>query len=503
MERTYIAIDLKSFYASVECVERDLNPMNTCLVVADASRTDKTICLAVSPGLKSFGVPGRPRLFEVKQAVGLINNERKRFAPGRTFNGASVFTDELKKDASLELDFIAAPPRMALYMRYSTDIYKIYLKYVSPDDIHVYSCDEVFIDVTEYQSLYKMSAHDLASTIIKDILTSTGITATCGIGTNMFLCKVAMDIVAKHIPADKDGVRIAELDERSFREKLWNHTPLTDFWGFGPGTQRRLNRLGLYTLGDVCAYSERCEDNLYKAFGVNAEIIIDHAWGWEPCTIEAIKNYRPSDNSLSSGQVLTRPYSFDEARTVIKEMAENLALDLLSKGLVSGQIVVNVGYEHFTDEKAAAGYSGDLTYDHYGRLSPKHAHGTENLTLKTSSARLFREAAVRLFDRITDPSLMVRRLNIAACHVVREADYDNTPEPEQLSLFVDYEAREKEKEILEKEKSLQLSTLYLKRKYGKNAVLKGTDFLEGATARERNMQIGGHKAGSSDSTKEL
>ncbi|MBQ3898728.1 MAG: DNA methylase, partial [Lachnospiraceae bacterium] len=373
MDHIYVAIDLKSFYASVECVERKLDPLNANLVVADNSRTEKTICLAVSPGLKSYGIPGRARLFEVTSKLRDVNAERKYKAPGRRFSGKSIFASELKEDPALEVDFVCATPRMALYMKYSTNIYKIYLKYVAPEDILVYSCDEVFIDVTSYLSMYHCTAHELALKMVRDVLTQTGITATAGIGTNLFLAKIAMDIVAKKMPADADGVRIAELDERGFREKLWDHKPITDFWRVGAGTARRLAKLGLFTMGDVAQYSESCEDVLYKTFGVNAELLIDHAWGWEPCTIGDAKSFKPQTNSLSQGQVMTRPYEYKEAGIIVREMAELLSLDLVRKGMVTDQIVLTIGYESVKDAKSLGSFEGELTLDRYGRITPKHA----------------------------------------------------------------------------------------------------------------------------------
>ena len=497
-DRTYIAIDLKSFYASVECVERGLDPLVTNLVVADASRTDKTIVLAVSPGLKGYGLPGRPRLFEVVQAVKLINASRRSRIKGRDFSGSSANTAELDADPTLELDYITATPRMSLYMRYSTDIYKIYLKYIAPEDILVYSCDEVFMDVTAYLDTYRLSAHDLTLKIIRDVLDKTGITATAGIGTNMFLCKIAMDIEAKHMKPDKDGVRIAELNERTFRENLWGHTPITDFWRIGPGTAKKLYKMGLKTMGDVAMYSEKYEDMLYKVFGVNAELIIDHAWGWEPCTIEDTRQYRPANNSISSGQVLMRPYAYKEAGIVVREMTDALTLDLVRKHLVTDQIVLTLSYEAVKDPAQLKDYDGELTLDWYGRYAPKHAHGTANLKRRTSSTRLITDAVMDLFTRITDPSLMVRRINVCAAGVVPEQEAGDGEEYEQLDLFTDFEEmkqqRQAEKERLEKEHSLQLATLDIKNKYGKNAILKGTNFLEGSTARQRNAQVGGHKA---------
>ncbi|MCR5595557.1 MAG: DNA methylase [Lachnospiraceae bacterium] len=498
MEHIYIAIDLKSFYASVECVERGLDPLDTNLVVADSSRTDKTICLAVSAGLKTFGIPGRPRLFEVIQAVNVLNAQRLDNAPYHRFHGRSFITSQLNEDPGLKLDYIIACPRMALYMKYSTDVYRIYLKYIAPEDIHVYSCDEVFMDVGAYLNIYGMTPHELAITIIRDVLSATGITATAGIGTNMFLCKVAMDIVAKHMPADNDGVRIAELDEMSFRRKLWNHTPITDFWRIGGGTARRLDRLGLHTMGDVALYSELCESNLYKAFGINAELLIDHAWGWEPCTIEYIKQYKPEIRSLSSGQVLTRPYAYDEAAIIVREMSDLLALDLVYKQLITDRMVLTIGYESIKDPDILASYKGELHFDWYGRPVPKHAHGTVNLEKYTSSSRIITGAVLDLYNRITDRKLYIRRVNICADRVTPENDIATENLYEQLDLFTDYakeeEKRALENELLAKEKSLQLATIDIKKRFGKNAILKGTNFLDGAMTRERNNQIGGHKA---------
>ncbi len=498
MDRLYVAIDLKSFYASVECTERKLDPLLTNLVVADSSRTDKTICLAVSPSLKSYGLPGRPRLFEVVQKIRTVNAMRLTAIHRRSFSGKSDQKPLLDADPSLEVDYIVAVPRMSLYMKYSTDIYRVYLKYVAPEDILVYSCDEVFIDVTSYLATYHMTAHELALTMIRDVLDTTGITATCGIGTNMFLCKVAMDIVAKHMPADKDGVRIAELDEMSFRQKLWSHKPITDFWRIGGGIARKLEKMGLTTMGDVALYSEEYEDNLYKAFGVNAELIIDHAWGWEPCTIEDTRNYRPLNNSISSGQVLMRPYSHEEAAIIVREMTDLLTLDLVRKGLVTDQMVLTIGYESVRDPGEIPGYKGDWKLDWYGRFVPKHGHGTANLGRLTSSTRLITDAVMELYERITNPLLMIRRINVCACRIVPEEEALNKDTYEQLDLFTDFEAAQEERRLedekLSREKALQLATLDIKSKYGKNAILKGTNFLEGATTRERNEQVGGHKA---------
>ena len=500
-ERTYIAIDLKSFYASVECRERGLDPMDTNLVVADESRTDKTICLAVTPSLKSYGISGRGRLFEVKQRVKEANDRRRHNAPGRRLEGSSHFFSQLRANPKLAIDFIIAPPRMAYYMEYSTRIYQVYMKYVAPEDIVVYSIDEVFMDVTDYLNTYKLSPHDLAMKMILDVLETTGITATAGIGTNLFLCKVAMDIVAKHIPADENGVRIAELDEMSYREKLWTHHPLTDFWRVGRGYAKKLEENGMFTMGDVARCSVINEDLLYALFGKNAELLIDHAWGWEPATIEAIKAYRPSTNSLGSGQVLHQPYEPEKAKLVLREMADLLVLDLVDKGLVTDQIVVTVGYdiENLTDPERSKNYRGAIVKDHYGRQIPKHAHGTANLDGHTSSTKKILCAASDLFDRIVDKNLLVRRLNIVANHVLPEADAPKKNDGyEQLDFFTDYAARdaerEKEKAELAREKKMQQAMLTIKKKYGKNAILKGMNLEEGATAKDRNSQIGGHKA---------
>lgn len=500
-ERTYIAIDLKSFYASVECRERGLDPMDTNLVVADESRTDKTICLAVTPSLKSYGISGRGRLFEVKQRVKEANAGRRHDAPRQRLEGSSHFFSELQANPELAIDFIIAPPRMAYYMEYSTRIYEVYMKYVAPEDIVVYSIDEVFMDVTDYLNTYKLSPHDLAMKIILDVLETTGITATAGIGTNLFLCKVAMDIVAKHIPADENGVRIAELDEMSYRKTLWAHQPLTDFWRVGRGIAKKLEENGMFTMGDVARCSVHDEDKLYKLFGKNAELLIDHAWGWEPTTIEAIKAYRPSTNSLGSGQVLHCPYEADKAKLVLREMADLLVLDLVDKGLVTDQIVVTVGYdiENLTDPERSKKYHGAIVKDHYGRQIPKHAHGTANLDGHTSSTKKIMCAASELFDRIVDKNLLVRRLNIVANHVLPEADAPKKNAGfEQLDLFTDYAAlevkQEQERTELEREKKMQQAMLTIKKKFGKNAILKGMNLEEGATAKDRNAQIGGHKA---------
>ena len=500
-QRTYIAIDLKSFYASVECRERGLDPMDTNLVVADESRTDKTICLAVTPSLKSYGISGRGRLFEVKQRVREANAGRRHDAPGHILEGKSCFFSELQANPKLEIDFLIAPPRMAYYMEYSTRIYQVYMKYVAPEDIVVYSIDEVFMDVTNYLTAYKLTARELARKIILDVIQTTGITATAGIGTNLFLCKVAMDIVAKHIPADKNGVRIAELDEMTYRRTMWSHQPLTDFWRVGRGYAKKLEENGMFTMGDVARMSEVNEDLLYKLFGKNAELLIDHAWGWEPTTIAAIKAYKPSSNSLGSGQVLHCPYEAEKAKLVLREMADMLSLDLVEKGLVTDQLVVTIGYdiENLTDPQRRKKYHGDIVKDHYGRQIPKHAHGTINLEGYTSSTKKIVGAAAELYDRIADKNLLVRRLNIVANHVLPESAAPKKNEGfQQLDLFTDYAAlqaeQEQERAALEREKKMQQAMLTIKKKFGKNAILKGMNLEEGATAKDRNKQIGGHKA---------
>ena len=496
-QRTYLAIDLKSFYASVECRERGLDPLNTNLVVADESRTDKTICLAVTPTLKSYGISGRGRLFEVRQRVREVNAWRQARAPGKTLTGSSHQFSELQRDPALAVDFVIAPPRMAYYMEYSTRIYEIYRKYIAPEDIVVYSIDEVFLDVTD------CTAHELAQTIIRDVLETTGITATAGIGTNLFLAKVAMDIVAKHIPADENGVRIAELDETKFRRELWPHRPLTDFWRVGRGIARRLEAHGMFTMGDVALCSEQNEELLYRLFGKNAELLIDHAWGWEPCTVPAIKAYRPSENILSSGQVLSCPYEAAKARLVLREMADQLSLELVEKRLVTDQLVLTVGYdiENLTRPEIRKVYKGPVTTDRYGRRVPKHAHGTWNLPRATSSSSELLEAMAALYDKIVNPALLIRRMSLSACHVVNEKmakEREQKETFEQLDLFTDYakkEAKEKEEQKKrERERRMQEALLTIKKKYGKNAVLRGMNFEEGATAKERNGQIGGHQA---------
>ena len=506
MGKTYLAIDLKSFYASVECRERGLDPLTTNLVVADESRTEKTICLAVSPSLKSYGISGRARLFEVVQRVKEVNAQRLRRAPGGVFRDGSVHNPDLR-DPSLRLDYIVAPPQMGRYMEVSTEIYQIYLKYVAPEDIHVYSIDEVFMDVTDYLKTSGRTAHDFAMEIIRDVLRTTGITATAGIGTNLYLCKVAMDIVAKHIKPDKDGVRIASLDEMSYRRLLWTHRPLTDFWRVGPGYARKLEANGLFTMGDVarCSLGGKGafhnEDLLYKLFGVNAELLIDHAWGWEPCTIAEIKAYKPESSSIGSGQVLQHPYSFEKGKLIVREMTDLLVLDLVDRHLVTDQIVLTVNYdiENLKDPERMKRYKGEITTDYYGRKAPKHAHGSANLGRKTSSTKVIMDAMMALYDRIVDPDLLVRRVYVVANRVADESTVSQEEKAfEQLDLFTDYaaekERREREEKRLARERSIQETVLRMKKKYGKNAILKGMNLEEGAMTVERNRQIGGHKA---------
>lgn len=495
--KAYIAIDLKSFYASVECVDRGLDPLDTNLVVADPTRTEKTICLAVSPSLKSYGIPGRARLFEAIQKVREVNAQRKYKAPGHSFSHESYFHSELIKDPSAELTFITAPPRMAHYMEVSTRIYNVYLKYIAPEDIHVYSIDEVFIDATDYLKTYGLTPRELAMKMVLDVLETTGITATAGIGTNLYLCKIAMDIYAKHCEPDKNGVRIAELDEMSYRRILWNHRPLTDFWRVGRGISKKLEEHGMYTMGDVarCSVGRESdyynEDLLYKLFGVNAELLIDHAWGWEPTEISDIKSYRPESSSLSSGQVLQEPYEFSKARLVLKEMADLLSLELVSKRIVTDQIVLTVGYDIESLKKS---YSGAVETDRYGRKIPKTAHSSENIGRYTSSTKLICETAMKLFDRIVDKELLVRRMYIVANHIITENDTEKEREYIQLNLFSDTGKQEAEENELKKEKDMQKAILKIKSKYGKNSIIKGMNLKEGATALERNRQIGGHKA---------
>ena len=507
--KTYISIDLKSFYASVECVERGLDPLTTNLLVADASRTEKTICLAVSPSLKRYGISGRARLFEAVQRIREVNGARRAAIPSGQLVGRSCLAEELEENPALEVDFIVAPPRMGLYMEHSTRIYQIYLRHVAPEDIHVYSIDEVFIDATDYLKQRGMTGYQFAQALIREVLRETGITATAGIGTNLFLAKVAMDIVAKRVDPDEDGVRIAELDERSYREKLWSHTPITDFWRVGKGYAAALEKQGIYTMGDVakCSvgpstayYSEAL---LYKLFGVNAELLIDHAWGWEPCSIADIKGYAPESNSISSGQVLQEPYTRAKAGLVTREMVDFLVLDLVDKGLMTDQMVLTVGYdvENLKNPAISRLYRGPVTVDPYGRRIPKHAHGTANLGGYTSSTKAIMAAVSELYDRIVHPDLLVRRITVVANHVLREGEIPEAPRRyEQVSMFdvIDPEEearlRASEREALERERRLQKTVLEIKRKYGKNAILRGMNFEEGATGKDRNRQIGGHKA---------
>lgn len=500
-EKTYIAIDLKSFYASVECIERGLDPLTTNLVVADPSRTEKTICLAVSPSLKALGISGRARLFEASEQVKQANAMRLEKAPGRRLTGASWDANALKNDPSLAIDYIVAPPQMAHYMTYSARIYETYLRHVSPQDIHVYSIDEVFIDATPYLRASGLTAYEFARRLVQDVLNTSGITATAGIGTNLYLCKVAMDIVAKHTEPDEYGVRIAQLDEMSYRRLLWDHQPLTDFWRIGRGYSKRLEKVGITTMGQIA----RCslggandfynEELLYKLFGINAQLLIDHAWGWEPCTIAHIKAYRPSTNSISSGQVLQEPYPWEKAKLIVREMTDLLVLDLVEKGLETDQLTLTIGYdvENLIDPHRAAAYHGEITVDHYGRKVPKHAHGTANLERPTASTNQIMAAVTKLFDRIADPQLLVRRITIAACRVIPEGSREDAL-CQQMDLFTDPVQQERQAEALDREKRRQKTVLQIKRKYGKNAILKGMNFEEGATARERNRQIGGHKA---------
>ena len=503
-QKQYVCIDLKSFYASVECIERGLDPMTTNLVVADVSRTEKTICLAVTPSLKAHGISGRARLFEVIQQLKVVNAKRQQNAPGRKLIGSSWNDVELKQNPSLAVDYIAAPPQMAHYMEVSTKIYQVYLKYIAPEDIHVYSIDEVFIDLTSYLKPSGLTARQFTSMMIVDVLKTTGITAAAGIGTNLYLAKIAMDIEAKHAEPDENGVRIAELDEMTYKQKLWSHRPLTDFWRVGHGYAKKLEENGLYTMGDIA----RCslgkdgayynEDLLYRLFGVNAELLIDHAWGYEPCTIAEIKSYKPETNSIGSGQVLQSPYTFEKAKLVVKEMTDLLVLDLVDKNLVTDQMVLTIGYD-VENLQGKSSYRGEVTTDHYGRKIPKHAHGTANLDRQTSSTKLIMDAVMELYDRIVNPDLLVRRINLTACKVVDESEAKQySVAGEQLDIFTDYaeleRKRTEEKAALQREKNMQKAVLELKKKYGKNIILKGMNLEEDATARERNTQIGGHKA---------
>ena len=545
MSKTYISIDLKSFYASVECMERGLDPLNTNLVVADASRTQKTICLAVSPSLKAYGIPGRARLFEVEQKVKEANARRQTRAPKNILDGKSVFASELNENPNLAIDYIAAKPRMALYMSKSTQIYDVYLRYIAPEDIYAYSVDEVFIDASGYLKTYGLNAHDFARLLVREVFKETGITATAGIGPNLYLCKIAMDIGAKHTEADADGVRIAELDEYSYRRLLWDHRPITDFWRVGRGYAKKLAKKSIFTMGDIarCSLGTSSdyynEDLLYKMFGVNAELLIDHAWGYEPCTLAEVKSYRPQRKSLVSGQVLQNAYTYEKTRIVVREMMELLALDLVDKGLLTNQIVLTVGYdiENLSDPERRKAYKGEITVDGYGREVPKHAHGTGNLPFSTASTKLTTDCVLEVFDRVVDESLLTRRISITVNNLVLESEYKResevaSAEPEQISMFdmlaggddsqapervsskeaTAYSEQDKpnstmvaesilgstgndnDEDALEKEKQVQEAMLKIKKRFGKNAILKGTNLQEGATAKERNAQIGGHKA---------
>ena len=499
MERTYLCIDLKSFYASVECMERNLDPMNTNLVVADESRTEKTVCLAISPTMKQYALGGRARLYEVLQKVREVNYQRKKINSYKTFLGKSYIDSDLKNNKNLELDFIIAPPQMKKYMEYSTRIYEVYLKYIAPEDIYVYSIDEVFCDLTNYLKHYNLTAKELVIKMIHDVYKTTGITATAGIGTNMYLAKVAMDIVAKHAEADEFGVRLAEIDEMSYRKLLWNHKPLTSFWRVGQGYAKKLEAKGLYTMGDIARCSIENEDLLYKMFGVNAELLIDHAWGWEPCTIENIKAYKPTTNSISSGQVLHCPYDYKKTKLIVKEMSDLLALDLVAKNLVTNQLVMTIGYDidNLTNPSIRDKYNGDITLDHYGREVPKHAHGTINIDHYTCSSKTIMENMIKLFDRIINKDLLIRRVNIVASNVVKSELVKNKPIVQQFDLFSNNEELEhqkrKELEAEKEEKKVQEVLLDIKTRFGKNAILKGMNLEEGATTIERNGQVGGHK----------
>ncbi len=505
-KNTYIAIDLKSFYASVECMERGLDPLMTNLVVADAGRTEKTICLAVSPSLKAYGIPGRARLFEVVQTVNRINALRRKNTPEGSFLAGSVDADVLQQHPDYELDYITAMPRMALYIDYSTRIYNIYLKYIAPEDIHVYSIDEVFIDITHYLNIYKLEPVELARKMINEIYEQTGITATAGIGTNLYLSKIAMDIVAKHMKPDKYGVRIAKLDEMSYRMLLWTHEPLSDFWRVGSGYVRKLHEQGLYTMGDIALCSMGSEDDyynadlLYRMFGVNAELLIDHAWGYEPSTIQDIKAYKPEYNSVGSGQVLQEPYPFEKGMLIVREMADLLTLDLVEKGLVTNQMVLTIGYDvdNLTNPGTAGSYKGEITIDRYGRRVPKHAHGTVNLPEYTSSTSVITEAVLGLYQNIVNDKLLIRRVNITANRTVPRDEIPDKEQFVQLDLFTDYDMsgriKKQQEQHLDKEQKMQEAMIAIKKKYGKNAILKGTNLSEGATALERNRQIGGHRA---------
>lgn len=499
MNKIYMCIDLKSFYASVECRERGLDPLDTNLVVADESRTDKTICLAATPSLKSYGLSGRCRLFEAKQKVKEVNYQRRKNNNYKPFIGKSYIVSELNNNKSLELDFIKAVPRMKLYMKYSTEIYNVYLKYIAPEDILVYSIDEVFCDITNYLSFYKMTPEELVIKMIEDVYKTTGITATAGIGTNMYLAKVAMDITAKKMKPNEFGVRMARLDEMTYKKELWDHKPLTDFWRVGKGYQKKLEANNMFTMGDVARMSINNEDLLFKLFGVNAEFLIDHAWGYEPCTIKEAKSYKPASSSISQGQVLHSPYTFEKAKLIVREMTDNLVLDLVEKHLKTNQLVLTIGYdiENLTNPQIARLYNGDITIDNYGRSVPKHSHGTINIDHMTSSTKIITNEVIKLYDRITNPILLIRRINLTACNLVDEDYKENKVVVEQLDIFTNYETfnKQKEKNIKEEqdEKKIQKTLLDIKRKYGKNAILKGMNLEEGATAKDRNEEVGGHK----------
>ena len=498
MKKIYMCIDLKSFYASVECIERGLDPLNTNLVVADESRTEKTVCLAITPSLKQYGLGGRARLFEVIQKVKNINYERRKNNNYKKFNSKSYLDSELKKDKNLELDFIIAPPQMKKYMKYSTNIYSIYLKYLAPEDIFVYSIDEVFCDITNYLNMYQMTPKELVSKIIQDVYDTTGITATAGIGTNMYLAKVCMDIVAKHAEPNEIGVRIAEIDEMSYRKLLWNHKPLTSFWRVGKGIANKLEKNSLYTMGDIARCSLNNENLLYKLFGVNAELLIDHAWGWEPTTIEDVKAYKPERNSISSGQVLHSPYKYEKAKLIVREMIDLLSLDLTDKHLVTKQLVLDIGYdiENLNNPTIRILYDGEITIDSYGREVPKHSHGTINLDYNTSSTKVLSKKCIELFDRIVNKNLLIRKINITACNVINENKAKNEVVVEQLNLFCstnDLEQNIEEKKKQEEDNKLQHTLINIKNKYGKNSILKGMNLEEGATTIDRNNQVGGHK----------
>lgn len=492
----YVSIDLKSFYASVECNERGLDPLTTNLVVADSSRTEKTVCLAVSPSLKSYGIAGRARLFEVIQKVKEINFTRKLKAPRQTFTGPSYDNTALQKNNDLELSYIVAPPRMSYYMKYSANIYNIYLKWFSPEDIYVYSIDEVFIEVTHYLKIYNMKVRDLVTEVLKDIYQNTGITATAGIGTNLYLSKIAMDIVAKHVKANENGVRIAALDEMTYRKMLWNHRPLTDFWRVGRGYLKKLESHGIYTMGDIARTSINNEELLYKLFGINAELLIDHAWGYEPCTLDLVKSYKPASNSICSGQVLHCPYNYEDTKLIVKEMAELLSLDLVDKNLVTNQLVLTIGYdiENLSNPSISNLYNGEITTDAYGRKVPKHAHGTINLSHQTSSTKIIMEATLELYQRIINKNLLVRRLNITANNLVSSSDLNLIKTYEQIDLFTDYHQKEENLKKEQTEKELQKAFISIKKKYGKNAIIKGMNLQESGTTIQRNNQIGGHQS---------